>query len=399
MKRIIFHVDVNNAFLSWTAIEMLKNGSRLDIRTIPSVVGGDEKQRKGVVLAKSFPAKKKGIITGEPIYQARRKVDKLLVVAGARDKYSYYSDEFYKILCKYSPVIERYSIDECFMDMTGMELLYDDPVKLAYQIKDEIYKELGFTVNVGIGNSKLCAKMASDFEKPDKVHTLFIEEIKTKMWPLKIEDLFMVGKSSSAKLRQIGINTIGDLARTDVNLLIKYFKTQGKLMHDFANGIDESLVERPIPKNQGIGHSTTLPEDLVDIVSIKKVLRKLSEMVGLRLRKEEKYATVVSIQLKNSSFITYGHQKKVVNPISSDEDIYEVACELLKNMYKGDPIRLVGLRVSDFTNKTYEQISLFEEVGKLEKRDKVQKTLDEINKKFGKNVIKSAASYEKRSKY
>ena len=395
MKRIIFHVDVNNAFLSWTAIEMLKNGSKLDIRTVPSVVGGDEKQRKGVVLAKSFPAKKKGIITGEPIYQARRKVDKLLVVAGARDKYSYYSDEFYKILCKYSPVIERYSIDECFMDMTGMELLYDDPVKLAYQIKDEIYKELGFTVNVGIGNSKLCAKMASDFEKPNKVHTLFEDEIKTKMWPLKIEDLFMVGKSSSAKLRQIGINTIRDLAKTDVNLLIKYFKTQGKLMHDYANGIDESLVERPIPKNQGIGHSTTLPEDLVDIVSIKRVLRKLSEMVGLRLRKEEKYATVVSIQLKNSSFITYGHQKKVVNPISSDEDIYEVACELLKNMYKGDPIRLVGLRVSDFTDKTYEQISLFEEVGKLEKRDKVQKTLDEINKKFGKNVIKSAASYEK----
>lgn len=311
MKRIIFHVDVNNAFLSWTAIEMLKNGSKLDIRTIPSVVGGDEKQRKGVVLAKSFPAKKKGIITGEPIYQARRKVDKLLVVAGARDKYSYYSDEFYKILCKYSPVIERYSIDECFMDMTGMELLYDDPVKLAYQIKDEIYKELGFTVNVGIGNSKLCAKMASDFEKPNKVHTLFEDEIKTKMWPLKIEELFMVGRSSSTKLRQIGINTIRDLAKTDVNLLIKYFKTQGKLMHDYANGIDESLVERPIPKNQGIGHSTTLPEDLVDIVSIKRVLRKLSEMVGLRLRKEEKYATVVSIQLKNSSFITYGHQKKV----------------------------------------------------------------------------------------
>lgn len=395
MKRLIFHIDVNNAFLSWTAVEMLKNGSNLDIRTIPSVVGGDEKTRKGVVLAKSFPAKKAGIVTGEPLYQARKKVDKLLVVAGARDKYSYYSDEFYKILCRYSPVIERYSIDECFMDMTGMELLYDDPIKLAYKIKDEIYKELGFTVNVGIGNSKLCAKMASDFEKPNKVHTLFESEMKTKMWPLKIEDLFMVGRSSSEKLRQIGINTIGDLAKTDVNLLIKHFKTQGKLMYDFANGIDESLVERPIPKNQGIGHSTTLPEDLVDIVSIKKVLRKLSEMVGLRLRKEEKYATVVSIQLKNSSFITYGHQKKVTNPISTDADIYEVSCELLKNMYKGDSIRLVGLRVSDFTDKAYEQISLFEEAGKLEKRDKVQKTLDEINKKYGKNVIKSAASYQK----
>ena len=193
----------------------------------------------------------------------------------------------------------------------------------------------------------------------------------------------------------MGINTIEDLAKTDVNILIKYFKSQGKMMHEFANGIDNSPVERPLPKNQGIGHSTTLAEDINDIVSIKKVLRKLSEMVGLRLRKENKYATVVSIQLKNSSFITYGHQKKVTNPISSDEDIYEVASELLKNMYKGDPIRLVGLRVSDFTDRTYEQISLFEEAGKLEKRDKVQKTLDEINKKYGKNVIKSAATFNK----
>ena len=395
MKRLIFHIDVNNAFLSWTAVEMLKNGSKLDIRTIPSVVGGDEKTRKGVVLARSLPAKKRGIMSGEPLYQARRKADKLLVVPGARDKYTYYSNEFYKLLCKYSPVIERYSIDECFMDMTGMELLYSDPIKLAYKIKDEIYRELGFTVNVGIGNSKLCAKMASDFEKPNKVHTLFDEEIKTKMWPLDVQDLFMVGKSSSIKLHQMGINTIEDLAKTDVNILIKYFKSQGKMMHEFANGIDNSPVERPLPKNQGIGHSTTLAEDINDIVSIKKVLRKLSEMVGLRLRKENKYATVISIQLKNSSFITYGHQKKVTNPISSDEDIYEVASELLKNMYKGDPIRLVGLRVSDFTDRTYEQISLFEEAGKLEKRDKVQKTLDEINKKYGKNVIKSAATFNK----
>lgn len=397
MKRIIFHIDVNNAFLSWTAVEMLKEGSKLDIRNIPSVVGGDEKTRKGIVLAKSFLAKKAGITTGEPLYQARRKVDKLLIVSGARDKYKYYSDEFYKILCKYSPVIERYSIDECFMDMTGMELIYNDLVELAYKIKDEIYNTLGFTVNVGIGNSKLCAKMASDFEKPNKVHTLFDDEIKIKMWPLKVDDLFMVGKSSSSKLHQMGINTIGNLATTDVNILIKYFKTQGKLMHDYANAIDDSPVKRPIPKNQGIGHSTTLPEDLTDMVSIKKVIRKLSEMVGIRLREEGKYATVISVQLKNNIFFNYQHQKKLVNPISSNEDIYENACYLLREMWKGDPIRLVGLRVSDFTDKTYEQISLFEETGKIKKRDKVQKAMDEINKKYGTNTIKSAALFDNKN--
>ena len=391
MQRIIFHVDVNNAFLSWSALEMLKNGSKLDIRTIPAVVGGDEKKRRGVVLAKSFPAKKAGIVTGEPLYTARKKVDKLFVVETSREKYKEYSDAFYEILCKYTPVIERYSIDECFMDMTGTEMIFGDPVKLAYKIKDEIHDKLGFTVNVGVANCKLCAKMASDFEKPNKVHTLFESEIKIKMWPLKVDDLFMVGRSSSKKLHELGIDTIEDLAKTDVNILTRHFKTMGKIMHEYANGIDDSLVERPIPKNQGIGHSTTLPEDYEDIVSLKKVLRKLSDMVGIRLRAENKYATVISVHLKNSEFFSYGHQKKLVNPISSSEDIYENACELLKDMWKGDPIRLVGLRVSDLTDKTYEQISLFEEVGKVKKRDKVQKAVDEINKKYGDNTIRSAA--------
>lgn len=393
MERIVFHIDVNNAFLSWSALEILKKGGKIDIRTIPAVVGGDEKKRRGVVLAKSFPAKKAGIVTGEPLYMARRKVDKLYVVQSSREKYTEYSNAFYDILCKYSPVIERYSIDECFMEMTGMKMLYKNLVDLAYKIKDEIYEKLGFTVNVGVANNKLCAKMASDFEKPNKVHTLFDYEIKDKMWPLSVDDLFMVGKSSSSKLHELGIHKIEDLAKADVNLLTRHFKSMGKMMHDYANGIDDSSVERPIPKNKGIGHSTTLAEDAVDMSDLKKVLRKLSDMVGIRLRAEEKYATVVSVQLKNSEFFNYQHQKKLVNPISSSEDIYDVSLELTKTMWKGDAIRLVGIRVSDFTDKSYEQISLFEEPNKKEKRDKIQKTLDKINQKYGKNIIQSAALY------
>lgn len=394
MERIIFHIDVNNAFLSWSALEMLKNGSKIDIRTIPSVVGGDEKKRRGIVLAKSMPAKKAGIITGEPIYLARRKVDKLYVVSSNRQKYYEYSDAFYKILCKYSPNVERYSIDECFLDMTGMEKMFGDMVTLAYKIKDEIKDTLGFTVNVGVGNSKLCAKMASDFEKPDKVHTLFSDEIKTKMWPLPVDDLFMVGKSSSKKLHEMGIDKIYDLAHADVNVLVRNFKSMGKMMYEYANGIDDSSVERPVPKNQGIGHSTTLPEDIINLVDLKKVLHKLSCMVGMRLRDEKKYATVVTVQLKNNEFFSYAHQKKLINPISSNEDIYETACELLKSMWKQEPIRLVGLRVSNLTDKTYEQISLFDAAGKIEKRDKVQKALDDINKKYGNNTIRSAALFD-----
>lgn len=322
---------------------------------------------------------------------ARRKVDKLYVVRSDREKYTEYSNAFYKILCKYTPVIERYSIDECFMDMTGTKMIFGDPVELAYKIKDEIYNTLGFTVNVGVANSKVCAKMASDFEKPNRVHTLFKNEVQEKMWPLNVDDLFMVGKSSSKKLHELGIDTIGALAQADINLLTRYFKSMGKLMHEYANGIDDSSVVRPTPKNQGLGHSTTLPEDVCDIVGLKKVVRKLSNMVGIRLREEGKYARVVSVQLKNNNFFNYQHQVKLTNPISSNDDIYENACELLRSMWKGDPIRLVGVRVSDFTDKTYEQISLFEEVDKKQKRDKVQKAIDEINKKFGNNTIKSAA--------
>ena len=395
MDRIIFHVDVNNAFLSWSAVEMLKNGSKLDIRDIPSVVAGDEKERRGVVVAKSMPAKKAGIKSGEPLYLARRKVDKLYVVNSKKEQYIKYSNAFYNILCKYTPIIERYSIDECFMDMTGTKRLFGDPIKLAYKIKDEIFNTLGFTVNVGIGNTKVCAKMASDFEKPNKVHTLFKDEVKDKMWPLLVDDLFMVGKSSSKKLHELNINTIGDLACADENLLTKHFKSMGKMMNDYANGIDDSSVIKKAPKNKGIGNSTTLREDAIDIASLKKVLRKLSDMVGIRLREEEKYASVISVQLRNNNFFNYQHQKKLVNPVSSNEDIYENACNLLESMWQGDPIRLVGLRVSDLTDNTYEQVSLFDEVGKSNKRNKVQKALDSINKKYGNDTIKSAALYKK----
>lgn len=393
MERIIFHVDVNNAFLSWSAIDMLKNGSKLDIRTIPSVVAGDEKKRHGVVVAKSFPAKQAGIKTGDPLYLARRKVDNLYVVNSKRDNYIKYSNAFYKILCKYTPVIERYSIDECFMDMTGMKMLYGDLEKLAYKIKDEIYNTLGFTVNIGIGNCKVCAKMASDFEKPNKVHTLYKNEIKEKMWPLDVDELFMVGKSSSTKLHELGINKIGDLACSNLNMLVKYFKSMGHMMYEYANGIDNSDVEKAEPKNKGISNSTTLPYDLYDLQSIKKVLRKLSQTVGIRLREEKKYATVVSVQLKNNNFFNYQHQKKLVNPVSSNEDIYEVSCEILKDMWKEDPIRLVGLRVSDFIDKTFEQVSLFEETGKSNKREKIQNVIDKINKKYGNNTINNASLY------
>lgn len=386
-NNIIFHIDVNNAFLSWSAVERLKQGHKLDIRTIPCVVAGDESQRKGIVVAKSYPAKEKGIQTAETLYNARKKVKNLLVIKGDYDKYQEYSDKLYNYLCNYSPNIERYSIDECFIDMTGTESLFGDPIILAYKIKEEIKQKFGFTVNIGIGNNKLCAKMASDFEKPDKVHTLFENEIELKLWPLPVKELFMIGKKSAEILKKIGIVTIEDLAKADINILKKHFKSSAITMHNYANGIDDSKVEEYIPKNQGISNSVTVPKDLVKISEIYDVLYNLSEQVGGRLRSMNYYALIVTVSLKNSEFITYSHQQKLVNPINTNKDIYEVSKLLVDKMWRKDPIRLVAIRLNGFSDKKYEQISIFEEIKTKENDEVIQKTVDNINQKYGKNIV------------
>ena len=286
MQRLIFHVDVNSAFLSWEAARRVADGEP-DLRLIPSAIGGDRDKRTGVILAKSIPAKKFGVTTGEPVAMALRKCPQLVLAKPDFALYTRNSKAFISICRRFAPVVEQVSIDECFLDMTGTGLLYPDPIAIAHTIKDTILSELGFTVNVGIAPNKLLAKMASDFEKPNKVHTLFDYEVKEKMWPLKVDDLFMVGKSSSKKLHELNINTVEDLAKADINMLTRYFKSMGRMMHEYANGIDDSPVERPLPKNKGIGNSTTLPKDATDIMTLKKVVKKLSYMVGIRLREVE----------------------------------------------------------------------------------------------------------------
>lgn len=212
MERLIFHVDVNSAFLSWEATRRVKQGLP-DLREIPSCIGGDPRKRTGIVVAKSIPAKKYGIQTGEPMAMAFRKCPELISVPADFELYDKYSRSFKSICASYAPVMESFSIDEVFLDMTGTSLIYPDPVAAAHELKGKIHRELGFTVNVGISTNKLLAKMASDFQKPDRVHTLFPDEIPEKMWPLPIRNLLFLGKASEQKLLNQGIRTIGDLAR------------------------------------------------------------------------------------------------------------------------------------------------------------------------------------------
>lgn len=390
MERKILHVDVNNAFLSWTAVEMLKNGSKLDIRTIPSIIGGDEERRSGIVLAKSPIAKKFGIVTGEPIYFAKKKCNNLQIFKSDFEIYRKSSDNLFKFLLNYTDIIERFSIDECFMDLTGY-LMDRDLLDVAKEINKKVYEKFGFTVNIGISSNKLLAKMASDFEKPNKIHTLYREEIPEKMWTLPVSELFMIGRKTVPKLLNMQIKTIGDLAKTDKNLLNKKFGKHGILMWEYANGIDSSEVNNKKELPKSIGNSVTLPKDVFTKEDIEKILVALAEQVTYRLRKYNLLANVVNIQLRTNQFQDYSHQKKLKEPSSSTKEIIELAKEILEQMQLTEPIRLIGLRVDNLENKDEIQMSFFTTD---EKQNKLDKTIDELKQKYGYTKITRAGKLD-----
>lgn len=388
MERQILHVDVNNAFLSWTAINMLENGSKIDIRTIPAIIGGDEEKRSGIVLAKSPIAKSFGVVTGEPIYFAKKKCPELQIFRGDFEVYHNYSNKLYNLLAEYTDLIERFSIDECFLDMTNY-LMGRDLKEVAYEINKRVKEELKFTVNVGVSHNKLLAKMASDFEKPDKVHTLFEEELPIKMWNLPTSELFMLGKKTVPKLLNMQIKTIGDIAKTDKMLLIKKFGKHGQMMWEYANGIDNSPVNNKVELPKSIGNSVTLPKDLMSISEIHPVLVALAEKVGYRLRKYKLVSKVVNVQLRTKDFVDYSHQKRLPFATSSTKEILKLANEILEMMYKNEPIRLVGLRVDDLESEDEVQLSMFS--SGASKQTMLDKTLDEITNKFGYTSITRAS--------
>lgn len=390
MKKEILHIDVNNAFLSWTAVEMLKNGSKLDIRTIPCIIGGDEERRSGIVLAKSMKAKECGVCTAETIFMAKKKCPNLTVYRGLEySKYKQYSNSLYQLLLEYTEKIERFSIDECFLDMT--EYLQKDTLyNKAVEIKDRVEKELGFTVNIGVAHNKLLAKMASDFTKPNRIHTLYEDEIEEKMWKLPVSELFMLGRKTVPKLYNMGIKTIGDLAKSDRRVLIKKFGKHGNIMWEYANGIDDSEVmyKQELPKS--IGNSITLPNDVFEKEKLEQVLLALTEQVSYRLRKYDLLANVVNVQLRTKDFQDFSHQSKLDNSTSNTKDIYKKAKKLLDEMYKkGTEIRLIGVRVDNLISKDKIQLSLFDN-NLDDKQEKLDKTIDKLKDKFGYDLIKRA---------
>ncbi len=393
--RIIMHIDVNNAFLSWSAVYLLQNGSKYDIRNSYAVIGGDAKSRNGIVLAKSNPCKKLGIKTADTIYSARKKCPALKVYPPNFNFYSQMSHKLFELLSKYTPDIEIASIDECYLDYGKVMKLYGDPYEFALKIQRQILDELGFTVNIGIANNKLCAKMASDFSKPFKIHTLYDYEVKDKMYPLPIGDLFGIGKKTTPKLQRLGINTIGDLACFDETLLRHYFKNMASSMILSARGINDDLVISEASAPKGIGNEITLVKDTTDFDEISSSLLSLSENVSMRLRKQKKYAHTVCVTVKTSDFKRRNHQKKLENATNVTSVIYEASKKIFLEMNIEEPIRLIGVRLDNLTDVVAYQISLFDNI-EAKSNNKLDEAIDSIKMKYGNKIIKTASLVDKK---
>lgn len=391
MEKIIFHIDVNSAFLSWEAVYRIHHlGCRIDLRQEVAAVGGDMSMRHGIIFAKSIPAKKYHIQTGESIVEALQKCPFLKLVPPNYSLYERCSAAFMEILRQYSPCVEQYSIDEAFMDMTGTQKLFGDPVTVATRIREQIRDELGFTVNVGISENKLLAKMASDFRKPDRVHTLWKHEIESKMWPLPVSSLFFVGRATSKKLYQLGIHTIGDLARTDPALLQYHLKEHGHVIHDFANGRDLSVVQQQPEANKGYGNSTTIAFDVSDASTAKLVLLALAETVGTRLRTANVQAEVIAVGIKTFDLQYKSHQTTLPNATNITNEIHLHACRLFDELWDGTPIRHLGIHTSRLQDRIdMRQLDMFD-TADYEKMAKMDQTVDQIRARYGKDSVKRA---------
>ncbi|MDF2882302.1 MAG: polymerase [Clostridiaceae bacterium] len=386
-NRLIFHVDVNSAYLSWTAADRLQHGSVMDIREIPSAVAGDPKNRHGIILAKSIPAKKYKIQTGEPLYSALEKCPQLFIVSPCYDLFVRCSNAMMALLKEYTPYIQRFSVDECFLDFTGMENLYPNYMTLADEIKNRIKTELGFTVSIGVSCNKLLAKVASDIKKPDAVTTLFPCEIKEKMWPLDVGDLFMIGRATLPKLNKLNIFTIGDLANYNLDILKAQLKSHGAVIWNYANGIENSTVTISNHINmKGIGNSTTIPFNIEHSEDAHKVILSLSETIGMRLRDSGNFCSLVSINFRTSDFYGYGKQKKLHYYTDSTMKIAEEAYKLFDELWQGQSLRHVGVQVSQLCTNEFYQVTLFDEKS-MDKNRTIDKTIDSIRLRFGSKSI------------
>lgn len=391
-QRVIFHVDANSAFLSWTAAYQVRVlGQKRDLRNIPSVIAGDKASRHSIILAKSIPAQKYGIQTGEPLFQAMEKCPELVVEQPDYELYVESSRHFIRLLRRFSPIVEQYSIDEAWVDMTGTEGIWGSPLLAADLLRNTVREELGFTVNVGVSGNKLLAKMAGDFEKPDKVHTLFPEEMESKFWPLPVRDLFLVGAATEKKLKLLGIDTIGELAQADVNLLKRRLGKHGETIWHFANGRNADAVTPEPAENKGYGNSTTTAQDVVTSQQAYDVLLSLSETVAARMRRDGKCGSCISIHLRTNEFRHCSRQTTLHGATNLTTDIFQAACRLFDETWdRVTPLRQLGVQMTRLSSQPYQQYDFLSGITpqQYERKLRLDETVDALRDKFGEEIIR-----------
>lgn len=391
MARYVFHVDVNSAFLSWSAAYRTGvMGQQPDLRTIPSVVGGDQESRHGIVLAKSTPAKKYGIATGEPLVSARKKCPGLVVIPPDYHLYVGASRALMELLGRYSDEVTQYSIDEAWAVFEGFEGLYGPMVSFAEDLKEEIKRELGFTVNIGISQNRLLSKVAGELRKPDRVNTLFPEEIPEKMWPLPVREMFGIGAATENKLHRLGIFTLGDLANADRDMLRSHLKKYGEILWRYANGMEMESYVFEHEANKGYGNSMTVPFDVTERAYGHQVLLSLCETVGMRLREDRVRASVVSVHIKTFSFEYAGRQKQLFGATNVTEELYREAAALFDALWDGKtPLRQLGVSTGEISKDFGRQYNLFDGE-KYDRLEKVDRAVDAIRKKYGEDAVMRA---------
>lgn len=383
MAKIFLHSDLNNFFAS---VECLYDPS---LRDKPVAVCGNPEARHGIVLAKNMLAKKKGVKTGEALWQAKEKCRDIVFVKPHYDRYLKFSELAQEIYKEYTDLIYPYGIDEAWLDVTSSTGLFGSGEKMANEIRERIKYELGITVSVGVSYNKVFAKLGSDMKKPDATTVITKENFMKKVWPLPVSDLLFVGSSTKRKLNLYSIKTIGDLATCDTKLLLSLLGKNGIMLQNFANGHEYAddvphLQEPPI---RSIGNSTTTPRDLITDDDVRIVLYVLCESVASRMRDHDFACRTVQIYIRNKDLRSCLRQGPLDFPTQNSYMLFDKAFSLYKQHHNGDPIRSIGVRACNLFVQSHVQLSFYPDVAQNERRYQLECAIDKIRNRFGRNIL------------
>ena len=394
MERIIIHSDLNGFYAN---VECFTNPK---IRDFPVVVGGSEDLRHGIILAKNDHAKQFGIVTGEPIWQAKQKCPHLVSVPPDFEKYLKFSRLARKIYERFTDQIESFGIDECWLDVTASVGLFGDGEKIANEIRATIKREMGITASIGVSYNKIFAKLASDMKKPDATTVITKENYQEKVWHLPVGDLLYVGKRTKKKLNKIGIKTIGQLANADIGTLNSLLGVWGTVLHQFANGQDESPVKLKGEESfiKSVGNSMTTHRDIVTTDDVKKVMFLLADSVASRLREHNLKANAVQISVRDNNLISCNRQATLKSPTFLTSELADMAMKIFQQKYDfNHPIRSLGLRAINLTPANQPlQMDIFTNPAKQIQSELLEQTIDHVRRRYGYNAIQRGIIYEDR---